>query len=769
VADGPRLKARLLAVFSLFAVARLQALTLQPGFLNPRTLAPAAAQHPAAEEDASATASPPAGAEVQAGKDDLAALLLEDVGDALAWQAALNWQSLGAESPFQGLGIREFEAGKAARVRLQDGFLPLSDFARGRGGSILWHTLSSHEVSGLRTFLGALDPGAGGDRLGGKVLFDSVRPATTRWEADGAYLLQDFDLLGSQGSLEGWRSHLGLAGLWAGIGYSVLYDHLSNQSQPLDFFSSTQFSSSSGQPAVTGTLKDQDPRGADRLFYGTEGPRSLQEDLAKAHLYFDLGQALKVEALTSSLWQQSSQMDAKDYLRDAAGKTVWGDGVTSTADASAGGSAFSVEPGLFGLSQSQVNLLLAGLRLRGQWNESWAYEAAAGTYAPQSGQVRRSNRNPADPAYDGSGLVQETEGGGWRWAEASLKDDHLGVPGLTARAGTELTTAGLRENFYASKDWQAGDKAVWLSSSGGQTQTLASWAQVEWRLGGASLELGTRYEDWMALDGVQEVPGTFTAFPVLHDSALSPKASLVLGGEGSEARLSLGRATRFPSVDELFLQESTPRQVWAGDPGLNPETALQASLAFSQKASLADWTLNLFRDDIRKMIFYDGTAGTFPASASPMNLDRVLAQGAEFGLHPKPWLAGKLDTRASVSWVDARILEETDFSALVGNVLPRVPMLRASLVGRYQATETAAFSLGGRWTSSQFNDLDNEDTHAATYGGYSQVLIVDAKADFTLPHGLEFQAGVGNLFDAQVYAVSPLPQRHYFVEAGGAF
>jgi len=82
----------------------------------------------------------------------------------------------------------------------------------------------------------------------------------------------------------------------------------------------------------------------------------------------------------------------------------------------------------------------------------------------------------------------------------------------------------------------------------------------------------------------------------------------------------------------------------------------------------------------------------------------------------------------------------------------------------YHFNPTWLTSLGIRYSSDQFGDLDNGDTVDDVFGAIDSFLFLDAKVSYQLPTGGRFSLGVNNLTDEEAFVFHPWPQRTFFVE-----
>ena len=143
-----------------------------------------------------------------------------------------------------------------------------------------------------------------------------------------------------------------------------------------------------------------------------------------------------------------------------------------------------------------------------------------------------------------------------------------------------------------------------------------------------------------------------------------------------------------------------------------------------------------------------------------------------------------IDLYGNATWADSRITDASAIDAAAaalpaaalaanpnanqpatGKRQPRVPEWRASATIAYRPTDKITTSVSGRYSSSQFGQLNNSDTNMATYtSGGTAFFIVDLHAKYQFTKQLSASAGIDNVNNEQVWLYHPFPSRTYFAQ-----
>lgn len=177
--------------------------------------------------------------------------------------------------------------------------------------------------------------------------------------------------------------------------------------------------------------------------------------------------------------------------------------------------------------------------------------------------------------------------------------------------------------------------------------------------------------------------------------------------------------------------------------------------------------MSLFEDDVRDTIFNQTNIITNVINIQ--NIDRVRTRGIELHAIVHDLGVKGLDLTGSLTYARSKILENTNNATLVGNDWVRVPRVRGNLFASYRANERWATSLGVRYTSSMYGNLDNSDVNHDTFGAVSSYTVWDAKAIYRISKQVEMSLGIDNLTDTRYYVYHPYPGRTFTGELRASF
>jgi iron complex outermembrane receptor protein len=122
------------------------------------------------------------------------------------------------------------------------------------------------------------------------------------------------------------------------------------------------------------------------------------------------------------------------------------------------------------------------------------------------------------------------------------------------------------------------------------------------------------------------------------------------------------------------------------------------------------------------------------------------------------WIRG-LDITGSVTYANAKTLENAANRTFEGKVYPGVPDWRATLVTTYHPSDRSSVSLGVRYMGRQAYLPDNTDVNQDVYGANSRFLVADIRGTYKLDKNLKAAFGIDNLNNQKYYLYHPMPQR----------
>lgn len=649
----------------------------------------------------------------------------------------------------------------ARTLVLVDGFV-VSNFLGNRWDfPPKWNVVGPAEVRQFDIVYGPYSARYGGNSMGGVISVTTRAPERDEAYAQAQVMTMPFREYGFDETFRGYSAEGGFAfkpkdsplSLRAG------FRHFENTGQSMTY---TLLSPTTGTgTAVTGAFVD--PLLATPVF-GAASPVHVIQDQFRLRAGWEMDNGWKLEAMGFAWLTNQDLTDSRTFLKDAAGAPVWQGKVAF------GGKTWTAT----GLNRSLTERTeyLAGLKAEG---EALGWEASANLSRYWiSRQDGRTSRDMATGLVNGAGTQTLAREPGWWTAdlvlERSLGDHALAIGANGSLYATESET-------FNTAAWKDATAPVFSAGTWGRTTTLGVFVEDEITVAGDyRLTAGLRYDAWKAHDGGigKLVAGrrVDAAYPERTDSAVSPKLSFQGPlSAGWDVQLSLGSATRFPTVGELFqgriddiTQQIDPQSF---DPDLKPETSVDASLILRRSFGDVRVTGSAFLQDVRDAIFsFQGLNPYGQVVSSYKNVDRVRQVGLELIVEARDVGLPGLDIDANASWMDARTLRNAAAPAAEGQMFPRIPEWRSNGSIRYRVSDTLRANLGWRYATRPNSDLFGLSRGDA-YGFQSEYFTIDGRVTVTIGEHAELGVGVDNLLNDKAYVAHPLPQRTLVIDLKG--
>jgi iron complex outermembrane receptor protein len=592
-----------------------------------------------------------------------------------------------------------------------------------------WGMVSPEEIDRVEVLYGPFSAAHPGNAIGAVVNISTRFPDKLEMSATAAVNAQSFDQYGTKGTYPAYQLG-GTAGNRIGrLGWFLSANHTDSRSQPLAYVTIARpaGTSANGTP-VEGAFERLNRTGQPIFVIGAGGFEHQRQENLQLKLGFELTPAVQLGWRTG-LFLNDTNSSARSYLRGAAGEVFAG-------IVNIGGRAVTIPASAFSNQVYRFNerhwMHAATIEGTGK-NLSWSLIGSIYDYA-ESDQRIPSTALPG-AAGGGAGSIVRMAGTGWKTLDA--KFGWHGLAGHDLSGGAHLDMFTLRNRRHATSDWRQGG----------------------------------RYEWWRAFDGLNfsATPALDVEQPTRTASGISPKASLRWEPQqGWTATLSAARALRFPTVSELYQAVATGPTISVPNPNLKPEDARAAELAIERQTTNGRMRLSLFGESVRDALLSQ-SAPLVPGSSTlfnyVQNIGRTRTRGAELVIEQRNVL-GRVDLSGSITLADPRIVSNPVLSAAKGKLIPQVPKRRATLVATWRATDTAAFTLAGRYSSRLFGTIDNSDVVGHTYQGFEGYFVADARAAFRLSRNLRLAVGVENLTDKRYFLFHPFPGRTLTAEVG---
>ncbi|MCX7165280.1 MAG: TonB-dependent receptor [Rhodocyclales bacterium] len=667
-----------------------------------------------------------------------------------------------------------------------------------------WGMVAPEEIDRVDVVYGPFSAMYPGNSAGGVVVISAHMPEKFEAHAKLDVFGQHFKMYGTDQSFNGRHGSVSLGNKSDDWSFWLNLDHLDNHGHPQTFGNATKGTAGATPVTVVDSSKlyrDVDTAGNPRIIVSSTGIDHTVQDNGKFKLAYDFAPSVRA-TYTLGIWQNKSDGTVDSYLRDATGRTVYNagsgmanplkfvriDGVDYTVSTAAP-------------SRSESEHWMHGLALKTSSGGTWDWEAVASLYK----QVKETVRTAVPTSGYDSGLDAVRPGGtlkvddGTGWRTLDLRGEWR--PGGDRKSEHQLSFGYhydryllSSDTFTVTTDWLTGGAGALSSNSKGRTQTQALYLQDAWQFARDwKLTAGLRMESWKASSGSNfATVGGNVSYQDRGVNAFSPKASLSFQTSADWVlRGSAGKATRFPTVSELFANigitvvgsgaAATAGQI-AGfpapynsaktnNPNLGPESV--NSWEFTAERALGEglWRTSVFWEDKRDALVSTSDITTLPgfSISAIQNIDQIRTRGVETALQTgNLWQTG-LDLMGSVTYANSKILRSRLNPGLVGSDQPRIPDWRATLVATWHASDALSWSLSYRFSGRQHNALINtatgqyNDPNPDVYGAVSKYTVIDTKVLYKADKHWTAAVGINNLANYKYFVnPNPYPERTYF-------
>ncbi len=646
---------------------------------------------------------------------------------------------------------------------LMDG-IRISDFtAAGNSNGPKWFLVSPEEIEKVDMIYGPFSAAMSGNSLSGTAMITTHFPEKMEAMADAQYYYQNFHEYKTDEDIDGYDTFASFGDKVGKFSYNLWYNRLETEIQPISFV--TKKVSDGKDPVgnrVTGSDRDTDPAGADRLIMGSPGVSDLVNNTFKVKMGYDLTPDSRLR-LISAFWDSDQEYDSPEtYLRDAAGRPVYS-GVVDI-----GGRSYDLGSTSFTYSRREMQNLLNALTYSLDSPGGWKVNASLSAFNILEDLNRASATAAPQSESGGAGRVTDGEGG-WYTADLSASHDVEWLGVHTLASGYHFDLYSTDSETWNASDWLDDTRTTLSAGSEGKTRTNALYVEDTWRITDQwTAYLGGRYEWWNGFDGEKSIDGDTgritTELDDKSENYFSPKLSTTYSPtEEWRLRLSLALAERFPTVGELFYGGINSQGIINNaNPDLKPEKTFAKDFTITRTIGKdGEARLTFFEDDVDDAIY--SQTNSYTLVRNYQNVDEVRTRGIELAVNKRRFLIDGLGVFTNVAWLDSEILRNDNVPESVGNTFPRVPEWRVKCVLDYAPTDRWAITLAGHYASHAFGSLDNSDKKDG-YGGIDEFLVFDTKLTYRLPKDFTFSFGVDNLTDERYHVSHPYPRRTYLAE-----
>lgn len=671
-------------------------------------------------------------------------------------------------------GFRGTHSTQSARTLVMvDGFVVSNFLGNSFGFAPKWGIVGPGEVKQFDIVYGPYSSRYVGNSIGGIINITTRDPEATEGFATVQGFAQPYKQFGTDDTFYGFSGEAGVGFKQKDGPFSLRLTgrYFRNRSQPQSFLGLTPATGTAPAIAVTGAIIDpkqaipNSPGLASNPIFAAEAPNNITQMQGKLKIGYDNGE-VEAQALFA-YWNNLDNADAPEsYIRDANGNPVFEGRVTTL------GRTFTATGGNF--RRTRRNEYLAGFKVKApigpfetRLNLS-TFQIAKQNQVTSNGFSAGRSRGPGTLARQGQT--------GWYTGDLTVEYNR----------GTNELAFGINSNLYETdqtrfnvSNFRTAANPVFTTQTFGKTRQVGFFVEDRFKISDRlSITGGIRYDNWRAFDGGLGRVGTngapvFNAYQSRKEDAVSPtlSAQYQLSAK-TTAQLSLATATRFPTVGELFqgsLNGDGSFNVNSFDPNLKPERSRDLNLLIAQEAGRVKLTGSFFYQRVKNTIFsFQGFNQNGIVTSSFKNIDLTRQYGFELIAEARDAFVGGLDIDANFAYIDSETIRNRALPASEGVQFPRIPRVRINGNIRYAVTPKLDTSLGLRYASRPNTDLAGTQ-RGDTFGYTSELFALDARVNWSLPHGLRLSAGVDNLTNSKDFVFHPYPQRTFLVEAGVKF
>ncbi len=635
-----------------------------------------------------------------------------------------------------------------------------------------WDLISPDEVARTDVLYGPFSAAFPGNSVGEVVQITTRMP--DRFEAaataEGAW--QMFDQFSTDHTFPTGRVSGTVGDRIGRLSFWLSAFHLDTEAQPLyDVTSATPATASSAGAPVSGAIGTVNRTNVPVALLGVGGLERQTEDSVDFKLAYDLTKT--IQGLYSvGVFHNHDDAGVQSYLRNASGQPVY------AGTLNIGGRAYSVADSAFDNDEYRYeeDHLAQSLTLRSRTGGAFDWELVASDYAYLEDRQRTPSTALPSAFSGGAGVITSLDHSGWYTLDAKGWWRPQGVDGRNQLSfGAHEDRFELRSPKYNTSDWINGGAGPEASNAQGLTKTDALWAQdllsFTPRL---TLALGGRYEHWNAYEGANASAATSAVAalevnqPALGADAFSPKAVLAYApGPPWRFTASVGRAYRFPTVEELYQAVTTGNQVSVPNPNLKPEDDVSEELS-AQRSWSADAgrsarvRVSLFEEHVDNALISQSAplvAGSGTLYSFVQNIARTRVKGAELVGEAHGYGLTGLSLSGWITYADSDIQADDGYAKAIGKQLPQLPRLRASAVQTYRPVPSLGLTVAERYSDRSYGTIDNTDPISDTFTGFSAFFVVDLHVQYLITSHITGDVGCDNINDRAYFLYHPFPQR----------
>jgi iron complex outermembrane recepter protein len=679
----------------------------------------------------------------------------------------------------------------ARSVVYADGILLSNFLGNGAAYAPRWGMVTPEQIDRVDVLYGPFSAAYPGNSVGAVVDYQTKMP--TAFEAHGKVGMtgSPFSLYGTQTTARSTQASASVGNKNGDWSWWMDFSQTHSISQPMGWLlkpactgvaqaatatSPAVAACTGAATAVNGAVATLDRFGNPNMVLGTTTAYDTTQDHAKIKLAYDFSDTFKA-SYSFGFWNNQSAGRSESYLTNAATGAAVNSGIISS-----GGNKYNIAATDFTMSNEALKHFMQALSLKSNTKGVFDYEVAVSQYAYKQDENRAPTNYANGLANGGSGGAGTlTNGSGTGWNALKAKGTYR--PDSTR--GAHIVDFGYQRDAYKLSQIKSDIAGSWTggaatgtpsanySSIGGNSQLQSLWGQDTWRVAADwKAVLGLRVEQWSTNNG-RTVSGTTVnnAFPSRLENALSPKAAIAFQAQPDLVlKASIGRAVRFPTVQELYGNTATASSQYVNDPNLTPEKSVTSEWSIEKDLGNATLRGTVFFEGTRNSIYsqtvYDSVANANITRVQ--NIGRIATQGLEVSYQGVDVMQRGLDMSGSLTYTESKIRENAGYVFSPGDTIgayqPRVPLFRATGLVGYRWSDKLTTSLGARYSGVQYTSLNNADTNGFAYQGASKFFTMDTRLRYQFDKITSMAFGIDNLNNYTYWNFHAYPQRTYHAE-----
>ncbi len=704
-----------------------------------------------------------------------------------------------------------------------------------------WNMVSPEEIERIDVIYGPFSALYQGNSVGGVLNIKTRMPEGRELHVRGVGAAQTFSYLGYTNTpLSGTFNVLYGDKLGDNFRYFATWNHLDSSGQPMSYAGgalATSGAAAAGTQFRGGAFK-YDQNGYPAVYTGAYSASHTIQDLAKVKMSYDIAPETRVY-YQSGFWTNNQNTDAWTGIKDVRGVPIYNSGQNGAVAIGGPRNWLETQVNSNVPSHQGQQHLMNSIQIKRDSGKEFDFEGTFSQYnylrdfnntANAWGAIPVSSTASIPTSYTQNQTGRNTNLSGTFWRNGDVRMIYRPNVDLKGKHefsfGTHSDLYSFNQNQQQVFAWPDNLPIGYTNFNKGKTTLQGLYAQDAWKItdnfkviGGARGDWWNAYNGNLVTGGVSIANVGSYPFPVVSPSravvtnypnaakgGFQPKGAFELKvTDGYEVRGSVGRAYRFPTVTELFQNLSTATSTVVNNPYLQPQVSTDYDFtqswrwvdAFNGSVGLLNPRVSLFYEDRWNSIFQQTTRGpTNVNTTTNSNLGKARFRGVEAALVMKDILIEGLGYSGSVTFTDAKILNNDDMTApgtgapvplwvisgsastastpgsplvyqrngrlLNGNFYPGIPPIKMRSVFTYAPTKDMELTFASTYNAAAWQTISNIDWNHNTLYSISEMIQFDMKANWRFEKNWKASFGIDNIGNYKAFYYHPLNQRTFY-------